>query len=445
VAFEPAVITSLLAVAVMLLLAGWLLWLDFESRVNRAFALFLFLRSGLALFNTLFVLVPDALPFWTGIRGYFSVATPVALLFFAFTYFGPSRGWVRIARGACFGLALLAETLYAWNHCLEVCTTAAGIRFGPLSLISYSLPIGYAGTALLLARRASVANASSQRRAGWIVSVAFLANGLVDGTLAIPGWVDVVGRGLYAIYVPSFFVPAALTLYVLAVPVALLALLSLLRSVAGQANMAAYRARALTVAMLAILSGAFVGWDPMLPSALENARYFVIGAWRLLLPSLVAYALVRHRLFDLDVKIRLGIRVGSVAGFFVTVFFVSTELAQTVLGEVTQSPVIGIILAGSLVFFLHPLQKGAERLSQRAIPGSAPLSQLSHGERLQLFLDQASVAWSDGALTRRERIMLSQLQTRLGLSVAEASAAEAKAMMASPAPGARRASRKRSG
>ncbi|HEX9816214.1 MAG TPA: hypothetical protein VGB18_04480, partial [Candidatus Thermoplasmatota archaeon] len=302
-----------------------------------------------------------------------------------------------------------------------------GIRFGPLSLVAYGLPLAYAGTAFLLAKRAAAAT-SSQRRAAWIVSVAFLSNALLDGVLAIPGWFDVVIRGIDSGYVPSAFVSVALTMYVLAVPIALAALASLLRSIAGQSGAHEYRSRAAWIAALAILSGLFVGWNPTLPSFLANTNYFVIGIWRLLLPSLVAYALVRHRLFDLDVKIRIGIRVGGLAGLFVSVFFIATEVAQNLIGEVTQSPIIGIILAGSLAFFFHPLQKGADRLSQRAVPKGKPLDAMSHPERVQLFLDQATVAWSDGTLTRRERIMLSQLQNRLGLSLEEAARAEQRAM-----------------
>jgi uncharacterized tellurite resistance protein B-like protein len=80
-----------------------------------------------------------------------------------------------------------------------------------------------------------------------------------------------------------------------------------------------------------------------------------------------------------------------------------------------------------LVFLLHPLQRTAERFAQPAIPATQSLSALSHPERVSLLQDQANVAWSYGRLTRRERLLLSQLQARLGISHQEAFEAEARA------------------
>jgi hypothetical protein len=425
-ALPPAAITNLLAVVLMLLLAGWLLYLDFESRVNRSLSVFLLFRAMISLCNTMLILDPGAQAFWVGVRGYFFIAVVPALAYFVLTYGWAGRNWAKYARWAILGLVPIAELFYWANHCLDTCEGPNGLVYGPLSLFASALPLAYAITALALVREALPTASKGRARAARLVSLGFLLNALVDGTLAIPTWFNYIVQGADGIYQRGLLVGIGLSMYLLALLVALLAAAFHWQSARNDAR-GPYRSRLPWLVLLAILSGVFVSWSPDLPYPFTYSQYFLLGIWRLVVPALVVYAILRHQLFDLDVKLRFGVRIGGLAGIFVSVFFVATEAAQNILGDATGSPLLGVILAGSLVFFLHPLQKFTERFAQRAIPETRPIKSLSHADRIRLFADQATLAWSDGALTRRERLLLTQLQERLGISIQEAAEAESLA------------------
>ena len=55
------------------------------------------------------------------------------------------------------------------------------------------------------------------------------------------------------------------------------------------------------------------------------------------------------------------------------------------------------------------------------------VADLTQDERAHLYRDQVELAWADGRLTVKERALLDQLRERMGLSLEEAGAIEARA------------------
>jgi len=151
------------------------------------------------------------------------------------------------------------------------------------------------------------------------------------------------------------------------------------------------------------------------------------GVMRLLTVAILAYAILRHQLLDVDVKVRWGIRQSTMAGAFIGVFFVVSEGAQTLLSG-AYGPVFGIVATGALVFALAPLQRAAERVASAAVPGAKPVGTMSAGERAELYRAMARTAWEDGVLDRNERALLRELRQRLALSPEEADRIEAEAL-----------------
>ena len=150
----------------------------------------------------------------------------------------------------------------------------------------------------------------------------------------------------------------------------------------------------------------------------------------------IAYAVLRQRLLNIQWKLRIAVRGTTLAGIFLAVLFALSEGLQVVFQrQAEQSGIsegvgsaIGIVGAGIVVFALHPVQRFAERLALRTVPNGKPIDTMSNPERTALYREQAELAWLDGELRRKERLLLDGLRHRLGMSLAEAAQIESDAM-----------------
>lgn len=139
--------------------------------------------------------------------------------------------------------------------------------------------------------------------------------------------------------------------------------------------------------------------------------------------SILVYGILKTHLFDIDTKIKWTIQKGTVAGVFLGVFLVVTQLAQNYLSD-EYGWMIGGVATGLVLFGLSPVQRFAERFANTMMPGVRSLADMGHPERSGLYREQALVAWSDGNLTPSERQLLDILRSRLGLSLDESTAIE---------------------
>lgn len=142
----------------------------------------------------------------------------------------------------------------------------------------------------------------------------------------------------------------------------------------------------------------------------------------------LSYAILRHQLLGLDVRVRWTIQRGTIGAVFLAVFLVATQVAENYLDA--YGVLLGGVAAGLLLFFLGPIQRGAERLAQTAIPAAKRPADMTADERLAIYRTQAQIAWQDGKVDRKDREMLLSLRGQLGLSAEAAEAAELEAMRA---------------
>lgn len=143
----------------------------------------------------------------------------------------------------------------------------------------------------------------------------------------------------------------------------------------------------------------------------------------LFLASTIAYGILRFQLLQIDLRIKRGIRGGALAALFVATFFAATELAQILLSE-TLGPVIGVVAAAALAFFLHPLQRIADRVAETAMPGVQATPQYLAYRRLEVYREAFEGLAADGTLTPKERATLERLRAKLGIPEADAAALE---------------------
>lgn len=148
------------------------------------------------------------------------------------------------------------------------------------------------------------------------------------------------------------------------------------------------------------------GW---VAPTIQYGRPLSLILWVLLL----SYGMLRHQLFDLEVRIRQGAVRAALVALLVGVFFV----ASAILGQVVESRggelvALGVVLVAALM--VAPLHKAADRLLDRLLPG--PTEAELDARRLQVFgAALAEVAAVDGAVPPRESRRLDALQRRLGI------------------------------
>lgn len=149
---------------------------------------------------------------------------------------------------------------------------------------------------------------------------------------------------------------------------------------------------------------------------------------------LVGYGILRYQLFDLDIKIKLGVRRGALAGAFLATFFVASQLVEAFAGE-TFGVVGGAVSAGLLLFALDPLQQLAARVADTTMPRVQDTAEYRTVRKREVYRAAIESAMLDGIVSEKERDVLATLQDHLGLSASEARDIErdARRHLATPA------------
>ncbi len=203
--------------------------------------------------------------------------------------------------------------------------------------------------------------------------------------------------------------------------------------------------------VLGALAGAFHHGDDG-GSALANGRtlYFIMGLWGLVMPLLITYSLLRFSLFDVDVRLKAGVRRAIILGAFAVTFFIVSEAAEAVFAG-GRGPVFGVLAAALLAGAARPLQMVAQKAADKLMPDTIPLHMLSPRSREELYRDQFVLVGGDGQVTTKERRMLDDLADALLLNAKQTARLEtggrvrgstktppATGTPAAPAPSARR-------
>jgi hypothetical protein len=436
-------IPGILAALGFLAFAAWVFILDPGSRLHRAFAVLMFLRGGLILSIRLGEYV-HSLPGRTA--GYFEVALPFAALYFALAY----RDKIAIGRKVrgptaqqalpyVLILAVLSEILYLRNHSL--------LNEGPF-LASFGLSyLAFGFFAWMLARQATAKKEGAiTRKAAILGSFGFAFEAAYQATWQFSESATEIlgGHPDRAQYFLWFIIVSQLG-YIAASTFSLLAAAQILRHgvmfTAGQRwafALPIFGAATLAIPFAVTFALQLIARDPAGVLRWIEVHRFTGGLAALGSLLVIAYAVLRHRLPNMQWKLRLAVRGTTLAGVFFAVLFTLSEGIQVVFERRASasglddevSSIVSVIGAGIVVFFLHPVQRFAERLASRTVPNAKPIKQMSHPERANIYREQAELAWLDGELRRKERLLLDGLRHRLGLAIEEAAKLESDAMRA---------------
>lgn len=399
------------AALVMTALATLILVLDARSPVHRAFAVFLGIRAVVN-FGSAF-----GLSLIAGIDPYLGVLLPFVALHFAIVYHrrmrrSHGRAWtvpLLWGYGLLGVLALREHHQWLWGP--------IGV-FGPFQFWMFAARmIVYAAIGLLLAWDATRSPADAHQRSLLVVSMGFVLNPLFVSVGALAHLFDEARRfGFLA-------TPSGVT-WLAVLPC--LAALVLLQIAGRRAAEPSFRRGTrvwglafLACAALAVLTVVVSGYS------VSHPTYIVMdGAMTLAFPLLVAYALLKHRLFDIDLAIKWSIRRGTVASAFVGAFFLAQEGAEYVIASRTGSTLVGIAGAAALVAVVKPLGRLGARISDAAMPAVQETPEYERARKLEVYEEAVDSLLDDGKLSAKEEEALARMRRRLGLDEAEAREAE---------------------
>lgn len=395
-------------------LGAWVVWLNPRHRANRSFG-FLALTFGLlrlSLGSTDLLAENDRL--FVTLR--YSTAALALMSAFAAVHFAmlyPKPRLLGRRRGGALVLVLLAAALLALllppfsTH--EAGHFEDGYRIGIRSTGMLALVVGISGLmlsllALLFAVQARRATEPPARDGGLLLFYGF---GLVVAFNSTYVWTRDVLR--YSAWPTAWERATALMNELALLPLALGLWL-----VARERPLA--RAWPLLVASLSALAVALERGERVDPGVWHAA---LAGVWRLTLPALIGYALVRGQLFDIDVRVKWGIQRGTLAAIFILVFLVVAQLAQNWLSE-SYGWALGGVVAALMLFAIAPLQRAAEVVANTALPGVHTPRRIGATEDETAYRHAVEMALADGIVTRHEEKALNHLAERLGLPAARA-------------------------
>lgn len=142
---------------------------------------------------------------------------------------------------------------------------------------------------------------------------------------------------------------------------------------------------------------------------------------------LVAYGMLRTQLFDIDLRLKRTLKRSTVMAIFVAVFFLVFGLAELYLSRMLGG-LLGLLCTSALVFFLDPLQRAAERLSDAAMPGTRDTPEYEAFRKLQVYEATLHASIDHGELPLHRRTVLDTLIESLGIDPAIARRLEEDAL-----------------
>ncbi|MFV1988459.1 MAG: hypothetical protein ACC682_14350 [Gemmatimonadota bacterium] len=130
--------------------------------------------------------------------------------------------------------------------------------------------------------------------------------------------------------------------------------------------------------------------------------------------ALLTYGVLRHQLFDLDLKLKFVLRQSTVGAIIAGAFFLGSELLERFIP--VEGTVLGLASAGVIVLLLRPVQRFSEAFASRLMPGVTDTPEYVDRQKHAVYRAALEGAGVDGTITERERSMLDRLVEQLGLT-----------------------------
>ena len=176
--------------------------------------------------------------------------------------------------------------------------------------------------------------------------------------------------------------------------------------------------------------GAFYGTAAVLAArgemsnALANVLALVYAVATPIFVALLAYAILKVQLFDIDLRVKIGIKRGTLALVFLIVFVAVAEIAQSFLSQ-EYGLAAGGVVAGLLLVAIRPLERVADRVATAAMPNATGSPEYMAFKKLEVYRAAVESALeADGAIDDREKGKLARLAAKLGVRPEDAAAVQ---------------------
>ena len=151
-----------------------------------------------------------------------------------------------------------------------------------------------------------------------------------------------------------------------------------------------------------------------------------VGAVALIIYVLLtAYGIASAQLFDIDLKLKWTLQRGTVAAAYLAFYFVASEGTASFLSDQIGT-VVGLLVTGLLVFAVAPINRLAERLSDRAMPNVQDTEEYRIFRKLEIYGEAYAGAVEAGEIGAVRRAALNRLRARLELTAEDVESLEAE-------------------
>ena len=139
--------------------------------------------------------------------------------------------------------------------------------------------------------------------------------------------------------------------------------------------------------------------------------------------ALLSYGILKVQLFDIDLRIKRGIRRSTVAAVFVATFLVVEQFVQNYFtGQFGL--LLGALAAGLMLFGLGHIRRFAETLANHAMPDVSATPEYVAYRKLEVYRAAFEGLFADAVVNDKERATLDRLRSKLAIRPADAQAIE---------------------
>jgi hypothetical protein len=146
--------------------------------------------------------------------------------------------------------------------------------------------------------------------------------------------------------------------------------------------------------------------------------------------SLLTYGILKSQLFDIDLRLKGGLRHSIAALPYAVVFLVAQEAVERFVLLPFDSFWAGLLAAGSIVVLMRPIQTQADAIADKILPGIDRSAGYLESRKDEVYRHALESFYEDGIITSHERKALERLSADLGIDARRARAIEDSVTMA---------------
>ncbi|MEA3137286.1 MAG: hypothetical protein QOC71_1567 [Thermoplasmata archaeon] len=175
---------------------------------------------------------------------------------------------------------------------------------------------------------------------------------------------------------------------------------------------------------IASVVGAVVVSASPIPDAVADMLWTVGPAAAVLTyVPLLAYGILRTQLFDIDLKIKVGIRRSTVATVMLVCVLAAAKMAEFYLSR-RYGLIAGGIAAGMMLVLAPRLNRLGDKMATTALPKVESTTKYVEFRKMEVYRAAIESALEGGEPNAKERDMLDRLRAKLGIPAADADALE---------------------